>query len=89
MAGEHCIQIRPQGSKAQKTSDLRGQVRFKLMTASEDLVLPGNSKSTTQPVQMVYLIHFTAPCTNGEVRREFDGLQVFQVWRKINVSNFQ
>jgi len=41
MAGEHSFPISPQ---VPKSSDLRGQVKFKLMTVSEDLVFPGNCK---------------------------------------------
>jgi len=67
MAGEHSFPISPQ---VPKSSDLRGQVKFKLMTVSEDLVFPGNCKRKILLVQTVYLIHFTAHGTNEEVRRK-------------------
>ena len=67
MAGEHSLPISPKGSKAPKSNDLRGHSEFKLLTASEYPVFPGNGKSKTLPVQTVYLIHFTSPGVNEEV----------------------
>ena len=65
MAGEHSFPtISPKGSKAPESNDLRGQVKFKLLTASEDFVFPGNYKGETLLGKTVYLIHFTAPGTN-------------------------
>jgi len=64
MAGEHSLPISPRGSKASKSSDLRGHSKFKLLTASENPVFLGNGK--TLPVQTVYLIHFTTPGANEE-----------------------
>ena len=69
MACEHSFPIIPKGSKAPKSSDLRGQVKFKLMTVSEDLMFPDNCKSKTLPVQTVYLIHFTASWISIRVER--------------------
>jgi len=43
-AGEHSFSTSSKGSKAPKSSDLRGQVKFKMLTASEDLVFPENCK---------------------------------------------
>ena len=48
MAGEHIFPIiRTKDSKVPESSDLRGQVKFKLLTASEDFVFPGNYKGET------------------------------------------
>jgi len=82
MAGEHCFPISPKGSKALKYSVLRGQAKYKILTVSVDSVLPGNGKSKTLPVQMVYLIHFAIPGTNEEVcqnKSTGSGYFVFQI----------
>jgi len=78
MAGEHYFPISPEGSKAPQSGDLRGQAKFKMLTASEDPVFPGNGKSKTLPVQTVYLIHFTSPSTNEVVCQKTNGLRVFR-----------
>jgi len=76
MAGEHSFPtISPKGSKAPESNDLRGQMKFKLLTASEDFVFPGNYKGETLLGKTVYLIIGT----NEKVRRKFDGLRVFRV----------
>ena len=33
VAGEHSFQLSPKGSKALKSSDLRGQAKFKMLTS--------------------------------------------------------
>ena len=54
MADEHSFQIRPKGSKAAKTSDLRGQDRIELLTTSKTLcfqaIVKANSKRERERV---------------------------------------
>ena len=71
--------LSPKGSKAPKSSDLRGNSKLKLLIVSEDPVFLGNGKSKTLPVQTLYLIHVTTPGTNDEVYQKFDRLLFFRL----------
>ena len=84
MAGEPSFPISPKGSKAPKSSDLRGHAKLKCLQASEDPVFPGNGKSKTLPLQKMYLIYFTTPGTNEE-----DCPQKWRARQGIQCSIFQ
>ena len=83
MAGEHSFPISPNGSKAPKSSDLRGQMKFKLLTVSEYLVFPNNVKVKPCRYKRCFPSIFTAPGTNDEIRQKIRRARIFQVSGKI------